>query len=195
MKFPILTVGTVLITAAMMALPQLHGLFYFESLPVISGEWWRLLSGHLTHADWEHWFWNATALAVLGLYLEKQSRYLWILGMLAGIASVNLLLLSDWSQVTRYCGLSGVLNTLLVLALFRYWRETGSAWVVAAAFICLSKLALELHSGTSLLTHITWPPYPPAHLAGTLAGLLLLLGMKLLFDSKLSPVAAANSRL
>ncbi|MES9993733.1 MAG: rhombosortase, partial [Candidatus Thiodiazotropha sp.] len=187
----ILTVGTVLITAAMMALPQLHGLFYFELSPVISGEWWRLLSGHLIHADWEHWFWNATALAVLGLYLEKQSRYLWMLGMLAGITSVNILLLSEWSQVTRYCGLSGVLNTLLVLALFRYWRQTDSAWVMAAAFICLSKLTLELHSGTSLLTHITWPPYPPAHLAGTLAGVFLLLGMKAQLDPGSSHTSVA----
>jgi rhomboid family GlyGly-CTERM serine protease len=178
MRFPILTVGAVLLTTVMMAIPQRHGLFYFELSSVISGEWWRLLSGHLIHSDWQHWFWNVAALAVLGSYLEKQSKYLWIMGMLVGIASVNLLLLSGFSQVTRYCGLSGVLNTLLVLALFLYWREMRSGWVIVAVLICLIKLTLELFSGTSLLTHISWPPFPVAHLVGTAAGVFLLLSIK-----------------
>jgi rhomboid family GlyGly-CTERM serine protease len=163
----------------MMAIPQLHILFYFELSPVTSGEWWRLLTDHLIHTDWEHWLWNAVALTVLGSYLEKQSKCLWFQGMLIGTASVNILLLSGWTQVTLYCGLSGVLNTLLVLALFHYWRETRSGWVITAAFICLSKLTLELFFGVSLLTDITWPPFPPAHLVGTLAGAFLLFTTKL----------------
>ncbi|MES9827767.1 MAG: hypothetical protein ABW201_05865 [Candidatus Thiodiazotropha sp.] len=44
MKFPKLTVGAVLITAVLMAMPQHHGLFYFDLSPVMSGEWWRLRS-------------------------------------------------------------------------------------------------------------------------------------------------------
>ncbi|MEW7973671.1 MAG: rhombosortase [Candidatus Thiodiazotropha endolucinida] len=178
MKFPKLTVVAVLITSVLMAMPQHHGLFYFDLSPVMSGEWWRLLTGHLIHSDWEHWFWNAAALAVLGSYLEQQSKYLWFQGMLAGMIGVNLLLLSDWSQITRYCGLSGVLNTLLAVALFHYWRETRSAWVIVAALVCMSKLMIELLSGTSLLTQLSWPPFPPAHLAGTLAGVILIISTK-----------------
>ncbi len=175
MKFPILTLGAILLATLIMAMPQLHGRFYFELSPLLSGEWWRLLSGHLIHSDWQHWFWNVAALAVLGSYLEQHSGRLWFTAMLAGIASVDILLLSDWAQVTRYCGLSGVLNTLLVLALFHYWRETRSAWVIVAALVCLSKLTLELFFETSLITHISWPPFPPAHLAGTLGGVILIL--------------------
>jgi rhomboid family GlyGly-CTERM serine protease len=186
MKYPKLTVGAVLLTTIMMAIPRLHSLFYFELSSVMSGEWWRLLSGHLVHADWEHWFWNVAALAVLGSYLEKRSIYLWFQGILTGIASVNILLLSGWSQVTRYCGLSGMLNTLLVLALYQYWQETRSGWVIAIAFICLSKLVLELFFGTSLLTDISWPPFPFAHLAGTLVGVLLLLRNKQYIEVKLN---------
>ncbi|MCG8048765.1 MAG: rhomboid family intramembrane serine protease [Candidatus Thiodiazotropha endolucinida] len=129
-------------------------------------------------SSWEHWFWNAAALAVLGSYLEQQSKYLWFQGMLAGMISVNLLLLSDWSQITRYCGLSGALNTLLAVALFHYWRETRSAWVIVAALVCMSKLMIELLSGTSLLTQLSWPPFPPAYLAGTLAGVILIISTK-----------------
>ncbi|MBV2127360.1 MAG: rhombosortase [Candidatus Thiodiazotropha sp. (ex Ctena orbiculata)] len=175
MIFPKLTVGAVLITAVLMAMPQHHGHFYFDLSPVMSGEWWRLLTGQLIHSDWEHWFWNAAALAVLGSYLEQQSKYLWFQGMLAGMISINLLLLSDWSQITRYCGLSGALNTLLAVALFHYWRETRSAWVIVAALVSMSKLMIELLSGTSLLTQLSWPPFPPAHLAGTLAGVILII--------------------
>ncbi|MBT2971561.1 MAG: rhombosortase [Candidatus Thiodiazotropha sp. (ex Ctena orbiculata)] len=175
MMFPVLTIGTVLLSAIMMTVPQFHTLFYFELSPVLSGEWWRLLSGHLIHADWEHWIWNITALAFLGSYLERRSKHLWFLAMFIGIASVNMLLLSDWSQLTKYCGLSGALNTLLVIALFHYWRETRSGWVIVAAFICLGKLTLELFTGASLITDISWPPFPLAHLAGILAGVILII--------------------
>ncbi|MES9834083.1 MAG: rhombosortase [Candidatus Thiodiazotropha sp. DIVDIV] len=175
MRLPTLTIATVLLSAFMMAIPQNHSEIYFELSPVLSGEWWRLFSGHFIHSDWEHWFWNATALIVLGSYLEGQSKHIWFMAILAGIAGVDLLLLSDWSHVTRYCGLSGVLNTLLVVALYHYWRETRSGWVVIAAMICLGKLILELLSGMSMITHISWPPFPAAHLAGTVAGVLLLL--------------------
>jgi rhomboid family GlyGly-CTERM serine protease len=178
MKLPVLTVGAVLLSAVMMAVSQLHSLFYFELYPVISGEWWRLLTAHLIHSDWQHWFWNITALVVLGSYLESQSKHLWFRSMLTGIASVNILLMSGWSQVTKYCGLSGVLNALLVLALYQFWLETRSGWVILAAFICLTKLTWELFFGVSLLTDITWPPFPPAHLAGTLAGVFLLITTK-----------------
>ncbi|MES9852244.1 MAG: rhombosortase [Candidatus Thiodiazotropha sp. L084R] len=178
MRLPILTIASVLLTAILMALPDHHNMLYFELSSIQSGEWWRLLTGHFIHSDWEHWFWNIAALAILGGYLEKQSVYLWIMGILVGIVGVNTLLLSDWSHVSRYCGLSGVLNTFLVIALYNYWREIRSGWVVIASIICLAKLMLELFSGTSLLTHISWPPFPPAHLAGTVAGLLLLLGIK-----------------
>ncbi|MET0027011.1 MAG: rhombosortase [Candidatus Thiodiazotropha sp.] len=175
MKLPKLTLATILLTAGLMLAPQVHELLYFEHDQVLSGSWWRLLSGHLIHTDWGHWFWNMAALGVLGGYLEQNSRILWISTILAGVVSVDLLLMSGVTQVTRYCGLSGVLNTLLVMALYLYGRQTRSGWVIVAGLICLAKLILELHSGTSLLTHIRWPPFPPAHLAGTLAGAVMIL--------------------
>ncbi len=175
MKLPRLTLATIILSAGLMLVPQLHEPLYFQHDQVLSGSWWRLLSGHLIHTDWGHWFWNALALGVLGSYLEQKSRVLWISAMLAGVVSVNILLMSGLTPITRYCGLSGVLNTLLVLALYLYGKETRSGWVIVAGVICLTKLTLELISGTSLLTHIAWPPFPPAHLAGTLAGVVLIL--------------------
>ncbi len=178
MKLPQITLVLILLTTGLMLLPQSHEWLYFEHDPVLGGSWWRLLSGHLVHTDWEHWFWNTAALAVLGGYLEQKSSTLFVAGLLAGVASVDILLLSDLTQVSRYCGLSGVLNTLLVLALYRYWKQTRSGWVIVAGLICLSKLTLELLTGTSLLTHIAWPPFPPAHLAGTLAGAVFIISQK-----------------
>ncbi|MET0065838.1 MAG: rhombosortase [Candidatus Thiodiazotropha sp.] len=175
MKLPKLTLATILLTAGLMLAPQVHELLYFEHDSVMAGAWWQLLSGHFVHSDWGHWFWNAAALGVLGSYLEGKSSMLWFATMLAGIVSVDLLLLSGLTPVTRYCGLSGVLNTLLMVALYLYGKQTRSGWVIVAGLICLTKLTLEMISGTSLLTHIAWPPFPPAHLAGTLAGVVLIL--------------------
>jgi rhomboid family GlyGly-CTERM serine protease len=187
MKLPKLTLSLILLMTGLMLVPQYHDLLYFEQNSVLSGSWWRLLSGHFIHTDWEHWFWNTAAFAVLGSYLEQKSSTLMVAGLLVGMVSVDILLLSDLTQISRYCGLSGVLNTLLVLALYRYWKQTRSGWVIVAGSICLAKLTLELLTGTSLLTHIAWPPFPPAHLAGTLAGVLLILSQKYQDDRRIIP--------
>ncbi|MET0089947.1 MAG: rhombosortase [Candidatus Thiodiazotropha sp.] len=189
MKLPKLTLATILLSTGLMMVPQIQELLYFEHDQVLSGYWWRLLSGHFIHTDWGHWFWNMAALGVLGGYLERKSRVVWISTILAGVVSVDLLLMSGITQVTRYCGLSGVLNTLLVMALYLYGKQTRSGWVIVAGLICLTKLTLEMISGTSLLTHIAWPPFPPAHLAGTLAGVVLILS-KLGLESR--PVRPIN---
>ena len=103
---------------------------------------------------------------MLGVFLERRSRRLLVLSLFAGMISVDLLLLSPLSGLERYCGLSGVLNTLLGVALFCYWRDTRSYWVVFAGLLCVGKVFAEILLQTALLTDISWPPYPPAHLAG-----------------------------
>jgi hypothetical protein len=70
--------------------------------------------------------------------------------------------------------LSGVLNTLLVLALWLEWLSTRSRIVIAVFVACLAKVLIEVALDSSVLTRISWPPFPWSHVAGMSAGLLLI---------------------
>jgi rhomboid family GlyGly-CTERM serine protease len=174
-QLPFITITLCALSTGLMFHPAVdHALLYYDSALLATGNFWGLLTGHLIHVDTSHWFWNTLALAVLGTFLETRSHKLMALSLLAGVAAVDVLLLSPLAEISQYCGLSGVLNTLLGVALYCYWLDTRSRWVVLATVLCLGKVLLELVMDTALLTHIAWPPYPPAHLAGVVGACVLL---------------------
>lgn len=149
---------------------------YFSAVAVAHGEAWRLVTGHLVHADPGHLFWNGLGLGVLGLLIERHSRPLLWISLAAGIASVNLLLLSPFSQLHYYCGLSGALNSLLVVALWLEWQASRSWLIPAVSVACALKVAVEIWLGAPILTDFSWPPYAWSHLAGLLGGSAVVLG-------------------
>ena len=152
---------------------------YFDYSSLVAGNWIGGVSGHWIHVDTEHLIWNVGALAILSSLIEVHSRGLLLWSILVGVASVDLLLVSPLSDVARYCGLSGALNTLLGVALFLLWKPTRSRLVLLIGALCLLKIAIEIVLGDSLFTEIGWPPYAPAHLAGIIATpIALLLGYR-----------------
>lgn len=168
-KLPMLTTALAVLTSLLMFLPEtVHQLLYFDHQQLAQGQLWRLLTGHWIHADSGHLIWNVLALVVLSAMIERRSRHLLQLSLGIGIVCVDILLVSPFSTLQLYCGLSGVLNTLLGVALYIYWRETGSSLVILAAILCLAKVALEVGAGQSIFTDISWPPFALAHLAGIL---------------------------
>ena len=94
----------------------------YDRFAIVDGEWWRLLSGHWVHSDGSHLIWNLAALLALGWIIETRSRYALIVGLLGGSIGVDLVLWLWLPEVTRYCGMSGVLNTLWLFALATLWR-------------------------------------------------------------------------
>jgi rhomboid family GlyGly-CTERM serine protease len=149
-------------------------ILYFSAADIVRGEVWRLVTGHLAHADLEHLFWNGLGLGVLGWLIERRSTPLLWLSLGSGIAAVNILLLSPFSHLHYYCGLSGVLNTLLVVALWLEWATSRSLLVGALAVGCVAKVTTELVLGAAILTELSWPAYPWSHLAGLIGGLLVV---------------------
>jgi rhomboid family GlyGly-CTERM serine protease len=168
-RIPILTLLLCSLAGGLMLLPPVaHNALYFNHDALYNGRFLGLITGHWMHADLPHMVWNVSALAILGAMIEARSRTLLLWSILVGMLSVDLLLLSPFSELQRYCGLSGLLNTLLGVVLCLLWRETRSAMVTLTALLCMGKIALEMHSGQSIFTDITWPPYAIAHLAGIL---------------------------
>ena len=175
-RIPIITLLLCCLAGGLMLLPpDAHNALYFNHDSLYSGRFLGLVTGHWMHADLQHLAWNVSALAILGALIEARSRTLLLWSILVGMLSVDLLLLSPFSELQRYCGLSGLLNTLLGVALYLLWRETRSAMVALTALLCMGKIALEMYSGQSIFTHLTWPPFAIAHLAGILGTPLAVL--------------------
>lgn len=173
-RFPLHTLGLTLVVVALHWLAPDPAALYFNARHIFEGETWRIITGHLMHADTEHLAWNCLGLAVLGTLLETRSRKLLWVSLGAGIVSVSLLLMTPLAPLENYCGLSGALNTLLLVAIWMEWEATGSWLMIAVAAGSVAKVVIELSLGESVLTHISWPPYAWSHLAGLISGILLV---------------------
>lgn len=170
-RIPILTMSLVTALISLYWLVTDNTRLYFSAADIFQGQLWRLVSGHFMHADLQHLLWNCLGLAVLGTLLEYRSRRVLWAALAAGIVFVSALLLTPFSQLEYYCGLSGVLNTLLLVALWIEWKSTGSWLIIVLTLGIIIKTLIEVSQGISILTHISWPPYAWSHVAGLIAGL------------------------
>ena len=177
-RLPVLTLILCALACSLALLsPTTQASLHFNYHALMTGDWIGLVSGHWMHTDFNHLAWNVGALALLASVIEKHSRKLLSCSILTGLLSVDLLLLCPLGEVARYCGLSGLLNTLMGVALFLLWKRTRSHLVILVGLLCALKIAMEMLLGQSLFTDISWPPYAPAHLAGIVATpVALLLG-------------------
>lgn len=173
--FPKLTLLLVLVVTGLhLLVPDRAGL-YFGLTEILDGEIWRAVSGHFVHVDGNHLAWNVLGLAVLGWLVERHSRRMLTGALFAGVVAVDLLLISPWTGLDYYCGLSGALNALLVAALWLEWRAKPSPMIVAVAAACVAKVTFEIFTGTAVFSDIGWPPFAWSHLAGMAGGIILLM--------------------
>ncbi|MBT8052246.1 MAG: rhombosortase [Gammaproteobacteria bacterium] len=171
---PKLTFLLVLVVTGLHALVPDRASLYFGLTEILDGEHWRAVSGHFVHVDGNHLGWNVLGLAVLGWLIERHSPALLAGALIAGVIAVNVLLIAPWTGLDYYCGLSGALNALLVVALWLEWRASPSPWIAAVAAACLAKVALEILTGNAVFSDIGWPPFAWSHLAGMAGGIVLL---------------------
>ena len=96
----------------------------FDRGAIAQGEWLRLLTGHWIHSGDEHALWNIAALLVAGTVFEARLGWRLPLALVLATAGVDAWLWWGEPGLTRYCGLSGILNGLIAAGLYRLWRET-----------------------------------------------------------------------
>jgi rhomboid family GlyGly-CTERM serine protease len=155
----------------------------FDRSAIAGGEWWRLLTGHWVHSDGRHALWDIAALALVGALVEGAGRRRLAFAATVGSLSVSAILWWQLPELERYCGLSGMLNGLFVIALADLWQRDRQPVVLAAAVLLGAKLLAELAAGRSVLIDPLWPGVPLAHLAGLLGGLIFLGGERLLLSA------------
>ncbi len=151
----------------------------FDREAIQHGEWWRLVTGHLVHSDLYHACWDIPAFALLAIMLEQIDRRGTIIVSLLAILTINVWLWLGTPNLLRYAGLSGVINGLFSLLLYRLWLRRPHIVIAMMVIGYMTKLVVEAFSGQALLTNTLWPSVPSVHLAGAAAAVILIIIEKL----------------
>lgn len=182
-RHPMTRVVTILILASMVIQglgEPARRLLRYDRTEVMSGEVWRLFSGHFVHLGWMHLGLNAAALCLMALLFKGPGpgTLHWPGVALASSLGVGLGLL--WLDPTLhwYVGLSGTAHGLAAAACLNWSRQhrgTGLAYLTLLA----GKLAWEQWHGASAASAalIGGATIVNAHLYGAIAGSLAALMM------------------
>ena len=128
----------------------------YDRVAIGDGEWWRLLTGHWVHSDTGHLGWNIGAVLVLGSIVETRCPIALLAGLLGGTLGVDLMLWLALPELSHYCGMSGVLNALLLFGLAILWSRRTNTALVATGMLSLAKILVEIAAGQALFTSTAW---------------------------------------
>jgi len=167
---------TLLVISAALAAggDELRDLGRYDRLAIESGEYWRLVTGHLVHLGFGHLWPNLVALAIIGLLFDDVFRNAdWWRLAAASAAAIDLGLYMLDPAVSWYVGLSGVLHGFVAagaLALLLRRQALGAVLAVGLT----SKLLFEQIVGPVPFTaeSVGGPVVVAAHLYGSVGGLL-----------------------
>ena len=146
----------------------------WERDAIETGEYWRLVSGHLVHLGLGHLWPNLAALAIIGLLFEGVFSNLdWVRIGAASAAAIDLGLYMLNPDVSWYVGLSGVLHGYVAagaLALIVRGERLGVVLAIGVA----AKLIFEQVVGPVPFTaaSVGGPVVVAAHLYGVVGALL-----------------------
>jgi rhomboid family GlyGly-CTERM serine protease len=146
----------------------------YERHAIESGDYWRLVSGHLVHLGFGHLWPNVAALAIIGLLFEDVFRNRdWLRVGVASAATIDFGLLALEPTVLWYVGLSGVLHGFVAagaLALLLRRETLGAVLALGLG----AKLLFEQLVGPVPFTadSVGGPVVVAAHLYGATGALL-----------------------
>jgi len=172
-KVPWLTLGlTLLFVCLYLFNGQLFQSWVFDQAAISQGEWWRWITGHLIHFNFEHLFWDLVGFVILGTVIElSRPRHL-ISSLLISCFCVSAWLYWGNSPYPTYCGLSGALNGMLVVAALIRMKDTENKVYLWVILLTVFKMVFEFTTHQTVFTSLASQAVPGAHAAGFAAGLL-----------------------
>lgn len=180
-KFPTGSLSVVLLSLLSYFCTPVWNAFVFRRDAILSGDVWRLITGHFAHFSLEHLAYNITAFAVLGIIIERHYRTNLAVLLLALTTIISATLLMATPDLAVYGGLSGVNFGLVTFLATLGLYESGAWRVICIASLVLvgAKLGIEITTGRSILPYLAPQPFvlvPASHLAGSITGIACGLG-------------------
>jgi rhomboid family GlyGly-CTERM serine protease len=160
---------------AVLLLPELAGdagreALRYDRTALAAGQWWRLLSAHFVHLDFDHAALNSLGLVLMWALFARDYRPLhWLAILVGSIAAIDAGLWLRDSTVAWYVGSSGALHGLMAAGTIAHLRRRDLDGWILAAFIVV-KLAYEQSAGALPFTDSHSGVVVDAHLFGTLGG-------------------------
>ena len=158
----------------------------YDRQAILDGEWGRLLTGHLTHWNFDHLFWDAATFLMLGVACMWRSVGRTVATLLGAAAAISASLVLFQPEMATYRGLSGLDSALFTLLAAMIWRESRrdgrsqlGAVAITAGAAFLAKAAYESATGTTLFVDSSaagFIPLASAHLIGGAVGAIVGLG-------------------
>jgi rhomboid family GlyGly-CTERM serine protease len=155
----------------------------YDREAILNGEWGRFLSGHLTHWNFDHFFWDATTFLVLGVACLWRSVGRTTAALLGTAGAISASLLIFQPEMATYRGLSGLDSALFTMLIAMVWKESRregrwglSIAAVAAGGAFLAKALYETATGATLFVDSSaagFVPLASAHLIGGAVGAIV----------------------
>ena len=156
--------------------PSLTEVLQFDRSAIAHGEWWRWLTGHLTHWSFEHLFWDVLAFGALASLCERKDRTGTLQCLLLSSLAISTAIWALRPEVVVYWGLSGVNAALFVFLGVSLLRDRGQQLLASCSLLAfMAKMGYEMFSGQSLfVSEVAMVELVPlAHVIGSLTGALL----------------------
>ena len=168
-------------------------LFQYQRDDILSGQLWRLVSGHFVHVTWMHLILNLAGLFVIwALFRDILTQRIWWLLTLGSIVGIDVALLIFHPEIKWYMGLSGVLHGYFAGGAILQIRLSGTRGLLYLILLIIKLLWEYLNgplpgsgelSGARVITE--------AHLYGAIGGSIIMLW--LIVTSKNQPEKSTYS--
>ncbi len=169
-----LAIAGVIIIALLLALggkPVQLALRYDRS-GIQTGEYWRLITGHLVHGGFQHVVVNVLGVILMAALFKRTYNFVsWLVIVVMGVVCIDIGMWVLMPQLQWYVGLSGVLHAVLAAGTVAWWRTEPRALAILLTLIMIGKLIWEQTQGALPLSG-DLPVVVNAHLYGEIGGLL-----------------------
>lgn len=142
----------------------------YDRTALAGGQWWRLLSAHIVHLDFDHAALNSLGLVLMwALFARDYRSRQWLAIVLGSVAAIDAGLWLRDSTIAWYVGSSGALHGIMAAGTLAHLRRRDLDGWILAVFIVV-KLAYEQSAGALPFTDSHSGVVVDAHLFGTLGG-------------------------
>lgn len=174
----ILLLFSISVLMGLSQLPSLQGWMQWDHNAIMTGQWWRIVTGNLTHTNLYHLSMNLLGLWIISFifraHIEARQFLLVFIGLCLSVGSLLL-----FTSMQIYVGLSGVLHGLFAfyaLVEYRLGRKSNALLLIGLTAKILWEQWFGSATGSEAL--IGAKVAIDAHLFGAISGVVLAVSIK-----------------